>query len=192
MAELKDDRKIPPEDLTDDAGLYRRLVAASRAIEDKCGQRRFWLDRQVSARIVSASGRRLLRDADGDRLLVDDIGSTDGLLVEVGSAAAGWTEVVDYETEPDSALVKGRPITALLRPRGGWSRLGRQRVRITARWGWPAVPAQVVEASLLLASRLWMRRKSPEGVAGSAEWGTVRVSRWDPDVEALISKYVLE
>ncbi|PZG14433.1 hypothetical protein C1I95_21770 [Micromonospora craterilacus] len=184
---------MPLDDVDDDPALLRRLVAASRAIEDKCGKRRFWRDRTPSVRTVSAAGRRLLRDADGDRLLVDDIGSLDGLRVEVGSTLYGWSDLVDYETEPDSALVDGRPITALLRPCGGWSQLGdRQRVRITARWGWPAVPPGVVEATLLLASRLWMRRNSPEGVLGSADWGTVRVSRMDPDVEALIREYALE
>jgi hypothetical protein len=65
------------------------------------------------------------------------------------------------------------------------------RVRVTAKWGWPAVPDTVVQATLIQASRLYRRKDSPEGVLGSAEWGTVRLGRVDPDVYALIQQLIL-
>jgi hypothetical protein len=47
------------------------------------------------------------------------------------------------------------------------------------------------EATLIQALRLYKRKDSPEGVLGSAEWGTVRVSRLDPDVAKLVESLVL-
>lgn len=45
---------------------------------------------------------------------------------------------------------------------------------------WPQV---VTNAALLQASRLVKRRASPEGVAGMGDFGPVRVSVMDPDIE---------
>jgi hypothetical protein len=59
-------------------------------------------------------------------------------------------------------------------------------LRITARWGWPSIPAEVEMATRLLAARLYKRKDSPQGVIASADWGAVRVSKTDPDVYALI------
>lgn len=44
-------------------------------------------------------------------------------------------------------------------------------------------------ACLMHAARLYKRKNSPEGVAGFGEFGTVRVSRFDPDVEDLLSPF---
>jgi hypothetical protein len=42
---------------------------------------------------------------------------------------------------------------------------------------------------IMQAARLYKRRRSPEGVAGFAEFGVVRVSRVDPDVAELLKPY---
>jgi hypothetical protein len=60
-------------------------------------------------------------------------------------------------------------------------------VRVTARWGWPAVPAQVAEATLRTAARAYRRKDSPDGVAGSSDWGLIRVPNLDPDVRQMLS-----
>ncbi len=49
------------------------------------------------------------------------------------------------------------------------------------------VPANVRIATMMLASREFRRRLSPEGVAGFGDFGAVRVTRIDPDIEALIT-----
>jgi hypothetical protein len=49
------------------------------------------------------------------------------------------------------------------------------------------VPANIRTATLMLAAREFRRRLSPEGVAGFGDFGAVRVSRIDPDIEALIT-----
>lgn len=184
LEELKDARRIT--DTTDDAALLTRLQRSARAIDRRCG-RRFYADTAASARTFRVAGR-VVRDRDGELLLVDDIATTTGLTVEVGDGTT-WTTVTDYFTEPDNAIARGEPITALRRDRGYWST--HLRARITVPWGWPAVPADISEANLLLANRRFMRRDSPEGVAGWSAQGAIRVSRFDPDIEDLVAPYVL-
>jgi hypothetical protein len=185
LEELKEMRRRTGADIGSDAMFLKRLGTASRAIDTKTG-RRFWLDVTVTARTINPRGRVTRQGL----LLVDDIGSADDLVVEVGSGSS-WTAVTDCETQPDDALVKRAPITGLLREVSGWPCWPGQRVRVTARWGWPAIPDEISDATLLLASRLYLRKDSPQGIAASGEWGAVRLSRWDPDVEALVGPFVL-
>jgi hypothetical protein len=176
-------------DTSRDELLLGALQTASRMIEAKCGDRQFWLSSTATARTFNPR-YRVRRTQEGELLLVDDIGSTSGLLVEVGSGSS-WTTVTSYETLPDNALAKRQAITGLLRIFGLWCYGPAQRVRVTARWGWPAVPEVVERATLMYAARLYRRKDSPEGVLGNAEWGTMRVSRIDPDVETLIGHLIL-
>lgn len=184
LTELKSMRRIA--DTVDDTALQNALSRASRAIDKRTG-RRFYFDGSVSARQYRTRGR-VVRDRDGDLLLVDDISTTTGLVVEVGDGTT-WTAVTDYFTEPDNALARGVAIEALRRDLNFWT--SQRRVRVTADWGWPSIPDPIVEATLLLANRRFMRRDSPEGVAGWADQGPVRVSRFDPDIEELIAPFVL-
>jgi hypothetical protein len=64
-------------------------------------------------------------------------------------------------------------------------------VAVTAEWGWPSVPPEVEEAALLLANRRWMRRNSPEGVAGFGGEGPIQVSRFDSDIEDLLQPFII-
>jgi hypothetical protein len=180
LAQLKDALKI--SDTASDDALNRVLVSASRQIEQHTG-RKFWLDDSATVRTYRPA-RRVVSTGDGQLVLVDDIGDTTGLVVETGSTGS-WTAVTDYETDPDNALARGEPVTGLLRLAWWFGGYG-LRLRVTARWGWPTVPAEVTEATIIQAARLYRRKDSPEGVLGSAEWGAVHVSRIDPDVQALL------
>ncbi|MET7643044.1 phage gp6-like head-tail connector protein [Streptomyces sp. NPDC005426] len=187
LAALKSRLGLESADDTQDEALSGALGAASRGIDRACG-RRFWLDPEPVQRLYSPTGR-VVRDPDGDRLLVDDIGALEGLVVETGSGAA-FTAVTGYETSPHNAIPDGQAVTGLLLFNGSWG-AGSARVRVTARFGWPAVPAEVGEAALIQAARLYRRKSSPEGVTGGGEWGVVRLSRRDPDVWNLIEPYIL-
>lgn len=177
-------------DTTRDELLVDAVNAASRYVERFTG-RKFYPDSATSARVYRVKGRTV-RDSDGERLLVDDIASTTGLVVEYGSNGSYTTLASDdYETGPDNALARGEPIEWLLATRGWFAASPYTRVRVTARWGWPSVPDEIAEATRLQAARLFRRKDSPEGVAGSAEWGAIRLARIDPDVEALIRPYAL-
>ncbi|MEW1719779.1 phage gp6-like head-tail connector protein [Streptomyces sp. NPDC093109] len=173
---------LEDDDTTRDELLDNALAAAARGIDTATG-RRFWLDDLPSARSFTLAGRTV-RDEAGTRVLLDDMGA-DPELVETGGAGT-WSPLTGYDTAPDNALLRGRPITAL--SGAGW---GTGRIRVTARWGWPAVPDEIREATLIQAARLYRRKDSPEGVTGSAEWGVVRLSRRDPDVWALIEHFVI-
>ena len=186
LSEVKSRLKITDTDR--DESLVRNLAAASRSIDKTCG-RRFYLDPEPVARILNPKGRTTL-DADGWHLLTADIGDVDDLAVAIGRAPA-WSDVTtQVEAEPTDALDKLRPVTSLLRIGGTWPSGGGQRVQVTARWGWPAVPDEIQEATVLLALRLARRKDSPEGVLGSSEWGVVRLSRTDPDVGALVGPFI--
>lgn len=177
-------------DDSDDDLFLDELETSSRAIDGKC-HRVFYRDTTASARVYNGRGARVLDDVDGQLLLVDDIADLTGLLVETSDDATTWTTLAatDYRAEPGNALARKRPVTQLRRLSGCWT--GHRFIRVTAVWGWPAVPPPVVTATLLLANRLVLRKDSPEGVAGSSEWGVLRISRWDPDVEALLAPFVL-
>ncbi|WP_424918872.1 phage gp6-like head-tail connector protein [Streptomyces sp. wa1064] len=179
---LKTQDTDPRDDL-----LQRALTSASRSIDKSCG-RRFWLDPVPVTRTYRTAGRTV-PEADGEVLLVDDIGDVSGLLVETGSGTS-WSpfSAGQVETVPENALLDGRPVTGLLLVGGSWTS---RRARVTTRFGWPAIPDDIEQATLIQANRLQRRKDSPEGVTGSAEWGVVRLSRRDPDVWNLIEQYVL-
>jgi hypothetical protein len=101
---------------------------------------------------------------------------------------------IDFQAEPINETSYGLvlPFTRL-RPfeDGYWPTFRKQAtVRVEARYGWPAVPDAVREATILQASRLFTRLDSPLGVAGFGDMGAMRVSRFvDPDVEQLLAPY---
>lgn len=181
---VKDALKITDNER--DTLIMTSLAAASRQIDRETG-RRFWLDPEPVSRTINPRGR-VVRDDDGEHLLVKDIGDPSNLVVEVGRAGS-WTDVSSsIEAEPLDAIEDQEPVTSLLRA-SSWP-LG-LRVRVTTRWGWPMPPAVVEQAAALQATRLFKRKDSPEGVTGSAEWGVIRLARVDPDVRALIEKLIL-
>ncbi len=67
-----------------------------------------------------------------------------------------------------------------------------ESVRVTGTFGWASVPVAIVEATLLQASRLAVRRDSPLGVAGSPDSGSELrlLARLDPDVLTSVKDYV--
>ncbi|NMO52026.1 hypothetical protein HH310_12565 [Actinoplanes sp. TBRC 11911] len=171
-------------DLIDDA-----IGAASRQIDNRCG-RRFYADTGLVARIFPALDRFITTPDGAQSLHIDDLASPTGLIVETRTRfGSPWSPVTGFETGPDNAALDGRPSTEILAVAGWLS--DATKVRVTGRWGWPSVPDEVSQACALQAARLYRRKDSPEGVLGNSEWGAVRVSRFDPDVESLIAPYIL-
>lgn len=168
--------------------IIQAIAAASRMIDQRCG-RRFYADATGTARTFTAHDRHLTA-GDAQSLRIDDYVSSSGVTVETKTSFAGaWSTVTGWEPGPDNADADGMPWTEVVY-QAGW--LGdATKVRVTARWGWPSVPDDVSQAAALLAARLYRRKDSPNGVLGSADWGAIRVSRFDPDVESLIAPYIL-
>lgn len=189
LALLKESIGIPDADETRDTLLEQALATASRQIDDKTG-RRFYLDDTATARVYSPRGQTV-RTADGDMLLVDDLGvAPTAVEYGIGSTYTALT-ATDYLTDPDNALVRSHAITGLIRINAAWPAGSGYRIRVTGKWGWPAVPDPIAQATLILATRLFKRKDSPEGVMGSADFGFIRMGRTDPDVQALIDPYIL-
>jgi hypothetical protein len=164
------------------------IAAASRAIDQRTG-RRFYADTSASARTFRAVGR-YVTTCDTQALWVDDIADATGMTVETKYGFSGtWSTVTTWELGPDNADAYGHPWDRVVAA-GGWLSPA-ITVRVTATWGWSAVPDVITQAATLLAARLYRRKDSPQGVLGNAEWGAIRVSRTDPDVEALISPYII-
>jgi hypothetical protein len=173
-------------DTTDDARLEAAIEAASRAIDNETG-RHFYLDATASARYYTAE--------DGDYLRVDDIGTATGLIVQTDDDDDRdydytWAST-DYDTEPENAIADSRPITALrITPLGQYVfPRNRRGCKITAKWGWPAIPDVIRTATMIEAFRLYKRRDAPFGVMGSVETGQMTIPALDPDVKRLIAPY---
>jgi hypothetical protein len=62
-------------------------------------------------------------------------------------------------------------------------------VQVTGWHGWPATPAPVKQATLMLAAEAWKIKDAPFGVAGFGDMGVVRV-RDNPMVARLLEPYV--
>lgn len=163
------------------------LDAAHEAMESTTGRR---FDLAVSSARTYRVVDRCVMDEDGELLVIDDAGAAP-TLVEVGAGTSFTTLGSTIEYDPENAVALGRPIRGLRLYGGSWSSSPLSRVRVTAQWGWPAVPARVKEATLLQANRLYARRKSPQGVVGTAEWGEVRLSKLDADVQSLVADLIL-
>lgn len=184
LAELKVVLRIPTSDTADDVELMSRLASAQERVNGDCGRPHgFGLDASASARIYRPHHEELLS--------VDDIGSTTGLIVEIGRDTT-WSQVDSslWDTLPENAIADGRAIEQIRRLVGQWPMWGLQRIRVTAQWGWPMVPENIKNATLLLAARLFRRKDSPEGIKGFNDLGVVRVSRYDSDYDNLIGRYI--
>lgn len=179
LTELKGMRRIGEGDTQDDAALLAALTRASRAIDRRTGRRPggFSADAAATTRTFDPRGRVLARGGTYT-LLVDEIAS------EAEIAVDGFS---DLTYGPENAIARLQPITGI----SGGASYGVEPLSVTAFWGWPAVPDSIIEATLLLANRRFMRRDSPEGVAGWAQEGAVRVSRFDPDIEDLIEPFTI-
>lgn len=179
LAKLRKAVNRASSDTTDDDELADALDAAARDIEQYCDGRVFYLADSATAREFETSRRVCV--ASGYRLPVDDIGDAT-ITAEVGDGTT-WTAVTDFETYPRNALAKGDAIEALIW-QTDWANY--RLARVTAKWGWPSTPKAVGKANDLQAMRLYKRPGSPEGVAGSSDWGIVRIPFMDPDVKKLL------
>lgn len=178
-------------DTADDFELERVVRAASRRIESYTGRGRFWRDTAVTTRTFHADSSNSVRVPLG-------ISTATGLIVktdEDGDNTFERTLTVDTDflLRPSDALTDGWPFDEIVLADNYYFPLhsnGRAGVQITARFGWPNIPADVSEACLILAHRLFKRKETATGVVGFDGMGaTVRLSSTDPDVAELLAPY---
>lgn len=199
LLELEDLRSILTiHDRGDDAALTAAITAASRAVENYCGQA-FTDAGSVSARSqgVTVIDHYTAR-CDPFHTLAGLVIKTDG--DDDGTYETTWTGA-DYELERfggDLAYVlapAGTPYDTI-RAVGSYSfptaGTRRWRVQVTAQWGWATVPEPVKFSTKLMAHDLWKRKDAPGGIAaGGVELGGVRLSpNVYRQVEALLGDFV--
>lgn len=163
-------------DVSEDALVLRAVRGATAAIDNKCGFNTFWNTGTAVTRTIETDGRIVPKRTSSPYyklILPDGIASASGLLV------AGYSTA---KLLPTDAIATGKPATEIKLPWGSVP----DDIDITAIWGWPALPDDIIMAAQMQSQRYYKRRGSPEGVAGSAEWGMVRIPRLDPDVQAIL------
>jgi hypothetical protein len=171
-------------DAVDDVQLATWCTASSRAIDDRCN-RQFG---QEAAPVARTYRRAPVYNPETGlyELDIDDVQTAVGALVNGVAYASSGAVLL-----PDNAPADGVP----------WTRLGFSACptlsypgapvanTLTMRWGWTAIPSQVVGAAKLQANRWNARRRSPYGIAGSPDQNSeVRLlARLDPDVATVLA-----
>lgn len=174
-------------DTTDDDRLTEALSVASRGIED-CTNRQFNDAGAATARVFFVDSPMVAK--------VDDFSTTTGLIIATDPARDGGFATVwaasSYQLEPLNGTHNGVTGWPYWRIRATSTRFPscehRALLRVTARWGWTAVPKPVREATLILAEELFKLRDTPFGMGGYGEYGRIRAKE-NPHVWMRIAPY---
>lgn len=170
-----------------DALLQAAVNATSRAIDKACG-RRFWQDQTPVSRVYITDGSRTVE--------IDDVATTAGFTVATDLANDGTYSTVwapsDWLLGPLNADADGDAFAWYTLAAVGlqyfpdvyWPAL-----KVTAQWGWSAIPDDIHQAAVIKATSLFRRKDAPFGVAGFGDFGVVRIGRYDPDVMDLLRPY---
>lgn len=182
LAQVKASLRIT--DTVDDALLELAVEAASREI-DSVTERQFF----------PTTATRIYRPQDSYITQIDDLNTLTTL--KTSSAANGIYDITwsatDYQLEPLNGLAGGITTPATqIRAVGDYTFPldgGEATVQVVGSFGFATTPTAIKQATVLLASRIFKRNDSPLGVAGFGDLGVIRVSRLDPDIDAMISPY---
>ena len=190
LDQVKHARGMEGFSFEDDEGTTA-IAAASQLIDQKT-------NRQFTADTVESD--RVFWPQNTGYCIIDDCWD----FVSLNAQNVAWALNTDYLLEPLNAPSQGRPYTAIrtiARPflftkaeldPGGWT-IFDGRITVTGKWGWPAVPATITQACILLASRLITRARSAPlaVVGGGVDSYATRLGGIDPDIEDLLNPYVI-
>lgn len=178
------------EDNIDDTLIELAIESASREIDGYC--------ERVFYNVGTAT--RLYLPFDDFLVEIDDLQSLDTLETSSDGESFNVTwQSGDYQLEPLNGQAGGistpftriRAIGSYLFP--VWAPRHpdayEATVRVTGTFGFASVPTAIRQATILLSMRQFKRYDSPLGVAGFGDLGAMRVSKFDPDVEALVSPF---
>jgi hypothetical protein len=186
LADLKAALRV--QDSIDDSLLELAIESASREIDGYC-ERVFY----------STSGTRVYAPTNIYTVTTDDIisvttlkSSSDGVTYDITWATS------DYQLEPLNGVAGGL-VTPYTRIRATGNYLMpsfsvgtfyelEALIQVVGVFGWSAIPAAIRQATVILAMRLFKRLDAPLGMI-SNDMGSMRVGRFDPDVEALVAPF---
>ena len=138
-------------------------------------------------------------------LIVPDISTPSGLIVQLDDNDDGTHEKTitvdtDFYLKPLDAgnQIDGEefsPITelAILDTRSSerFDPTIVKHVKVTAQWGFSAVPKSIKQACLIQALRLFKRKDAPFNILGNEQTGQIELfNKFDPDARELIKGYI--
>lgn len=170
-------------DNVDDALLEQAIEGASRRVDGYCG--RFFYQKEATLLLFAHDIYNLpVTDLVSiNELATDDQG--DGTYSQVWSAS-------DYFLQPTNATLQDRPYDRIVASAGLTFPMqmlpATPMIQLDAVWGWPAIPDDVAQATLLLSIRGFARLNAALGVVGFADMA-IQVRSIDPDVRDLLMPY---
>ncbi len=171
-AQLSEALGTPP--LPGDSDNYDRAInTASRWIDQHCA-RRFTTDAAATARKFYV--------LDDTCATVDDFHTTTGLEIKTAPTSSGYGTTIastNYELLPLDGVgpngATGWPYTGIvLYDTSFLSTSARPALQVTAKWGWAAVPDDVLQACIAAAEYFFKAKDAPFGAAGVADLGITR------------------
>jgi hypothetical protein len=173
-------------DSVDNSLLELAVESASREIDQAC--ERVFYQQEDQTRIFAARDEFVCE--------IDDLYSLTHIKTAQNSDGVFDTtwEPKDYQLEPLNGFSGGIPHPAT-QIRATDDHLwplddGEALVQVRGDFGWESVPTAIVQATVILAARIYKRNDSPLGVAGIGDLGVIRVGRIDPDVQQLIHPFM--
>ena len=185
LEEFKDYMKMTGKDSYDD-GLQDALSSVTTEIEGRCN-RQFNKAASASQRSYYPDTRHLAK--------VHDFYTTDDLVVTFKGNAL--VEGTDFELQPLDGIVDNQPGWPYWKIKllGGrmfhtWDSRNGAPLKVTARWGWNAVPAPVKQACLIMAAETFQLKDAPLGVAGMDAFGSALRVRDNAMAASKLAPYV--
>lgn len=181
-----------------DTNLDNAINGASRLIDKICG-RHFWQDSSVTVKHYTPISEVYLE--------VDDISTATGLIVQLDTTDDGTHDTTltidtDFVLKPFnpqqyevSSTTYSFPQTELhiltTRSSERFDTKIVKNVKVTAKYGFAAIPDGIKQATLLQATRLFKRKDAPFSVYGNEQTGQVELfSKIDQDALMLIKGYI--
>lgn len=170
-----------------DDELTADVATAARDIDQDCDQFFYETEEQIRAYIPQNPGY----------CITDPISDFTALTAQESI----WVRDSDFMLEPLNNSYQGQPFTAIrtiARPfiftlaqiPAGWAGFD-GRVYVTAKFGWPAVPNQIVQANKILAARYFHRKNAPLGVISFSNEVAFRMAGADADAAKLLLPFGL-
>jgi len=175
-------------DSTDDTALQNVLDATDTLIDLYC-DRKTGFGQATETRFYTAEAY--------DFVLTDDLVSVTTLTtddLENGTYSTTWTAVTDFQLTPKNYSLDGLPFTGISRSNAFTKNFPKNiflGVKVVGVFGFPSVPASVVQAEIIQANAVFSSRTAAFGVIGSADLGGIlRMSRaLHPEAALLLEPY---
>jgi hypothetical protein len=187
LADLKGYLKIGLDKVGQDVQLQDAINSASNEINDHCG-RQFGKADSLSARHYQPESQW--------SLMVDDFYDATGLTIAIETRYGVYSDPINplpTDLRPLDGVMDGQPGWPYSEIRGNFGGYGGSIIRVTALWGWAAVPATIKQATLIVAAQTFRLSDTPLGIAGAEnKFGGVVHVKDLPQVESKLARYVVD